>query len=291
MSAPDLLTVAVSLGATLRRVGSEFIGPCPRCGGVDRFGISVTKALWHCRHCQKGGDVIDLLRHVEGIGYVAAVERLTGEKPAPSRPLRRPVLKTIHNNNNMGIAQRIWRDAVGIVGSPGEAYLAARGIVLDDVPNAGGLRFDPRTSCIIGRYTDATTAEPRGIWRRPINGGKPKALGPMKGCVVRLWPDEAVEQGLVLGEGVETTLAAATRIEHRATLLRPAWAAGSADNIQNFPVLDDGVEALTILADHDANGIGQAAAERCATRWAAAGREVILLTPNDVGDFNDLVQP
>jgi hypothetical protein len=32
------------------------------------------------------------------------------------------------------------------------------------------------------------------------------------GCVIRLWPDDMVELGLVLGEGVETTLAAATRI-------------------------------------------------------------------------------
>ena len=41
----------------------------------------------------------------------------------------------------------------------------------------------------------------------------------------------------MLGEGVETTLAAATRIEHRGTLLQPAWAAGSAGNMAKFPVL------------------------------------------------------
>ena len=75
--------------------------------------------------------------------------------------------------------------------------------------------------CVIGRYTAAIGNEQRGLWRRPIDGGKPKALGPTAGCVIRLWPDDAVEQGLVLGEGVETSLAAATRIEHQEPCCNP----------------------------------------------------------------------
>jgi hypothetical protein len=58
----------------------------------------------------------------------------------------------------------------------------------------------------------------------------------------------------------------------------------------SFPVLA-GVEALTLLVDHDANRTGQRAAEECAARWAAAGREVELLTPKlSDSDFNDLVR-
>jgi hypothetical protein len=94
---------------------------------------------------------------------------------------------------------------------------------------------------------------------------------------------------LVLGEGVETTLAAATRIEHRGTLLQPAWAAGFAGNLANFPVLS-GIEGLTLLIDNDANGAGQRAGEECRARWEAAGDEVTLLTPVISGeDFNNLV--
>jgi putative DNA primase/helicase len=105
--------------------------------------------------------------------------------------------------------------------------------------------------------------------------------------VIRLWPDDAVETGLVLGEGVETTLAAATRIEHRGTLLQPAWAAGSAGNISSFPVLS-GIEALTILVDNDA--AGERAADQCRARWGAVSREVTLLKPNIANtDFNDVV--
>jgi hypothetical protein len=109
--------------------------------------------------------------------------------------------------------------------------------------------------------------------------------------VIRLWPDTDVSTGLVLGEGIETTLAAATRIEHHGTLLRPAWAAGSAGNIAGFPVLA-GIDALTILIDHDVSGTGQRAAETCTQCWLDAGREVIRLMPDALGaDFNDLVVP
>jgi hypothetical protein len=74
--------------------------------------------------------------------------------------------------------------------------------------------------CIIGRYTTAVDYQPRGIWRRPLDGSKPRSLGPMAGCAIRLWPDEVIELGLVIGEGVETTLAAALGIEHRGSLVQ-----------------------------------------------------------------------
>jgi hypothetical protein len=144
--------------------------------------------------------------------------------------------------------------------------------------------------CVVARFTDAITVEPRGIWRRRIDAPdeKPRSLGPMAGCVIRLWPDEKVTTGLVIGEGVETVLAAATGVQWRGTLLPPAWACGGTGNLTTFPVLA-GVEALTIIVDNDKSGGGQAAAAECAKRWCAAGREAIRLTPDEIGtDFNDL---
>src|SRR5262249_62196051 len=115
-------------------------------------------------------------------------------------------------------------------------------------------------------------------------------LGPTRGAVIRLWPDEDVTTGLVIGEGVETTLSVATRFVYRNTLLRPAWAAASAGNLENFPVLP-GVETLMILADNDANGRGQDAARQCEARWVKAGCEAITFTPNKPdSDFNDAVR-
>jgi hypothetical protein len=196
-------------------------------------------------------------------------------------------------------AMRIWSEATAPTGTLVEAYLAVRGLHLpDDVVAADALRFHPtcpfgreRHPAMVALFTDAVTGAPKGVHRTALSpeGRKleRKSLGPIAGCVIRLWPDEMVEQGLVLGEGIETTLAAA-QVEHQGTLLQPAWATGSAGNIASFPVLA-GIDAITILVDHDASGTGQRAAQDCSERWTEAGREVTRLVPHGVGtDFADI---
>ena len=111
----------------------------------------------------------------------------------------------------------------------------------------------------------------------------------MRGCVIRLWPDKDVTSGLVIGEGVETTLSVATRFKLHGALLQPAWAATSAGNLESFPILP-GIDALTVLADHDANKRGLQATLRCAERYEDAGRETYWYMTNKPGDFNDLVR-
>jgi hypothetical protein len=58
-------------------------GPCPVCGGDDRFSINTAKGVWNCRGCGKGGDVISLVEHLDGVGFVPACTTLTGEPPPP----------------------------------------------------------------------------------------------------------------------------------------------------------------------------------------------------------------
>ena len=70
---------------------------------------------------------------------------------------------------------------------------------------------------------------------------------------------------------------------------RPAWAVGDANEIRTFPVLA-GIEALTILVDHDQNEAGPKAAQECSRRWTAAGREVFRVKPVTSGhDMADIV--
>jgi hypothetical protein len=287
-------------GIKLRRSGREWIGACPRHGGKDRFSINPQKQVFNCRGSE-GGGVIDLVMHLDGCDFVRAVAALTGQRAerchqaSTSAEITRQIGRgrastpdaPLVSQDNLDLADAIWRHTQPL---PAEAiaYFNKRNIDIDAVPEHGGLRFHPRHQCIVGRFTTATGNIPRGIWRRPLTGEKPKSLGPMAGCVIRLWPDEAVALGLVLGEGVETTLAAATLITHRGTLLQPAWAACSAGNMESFPVLA-GIEALTLLVDNDANNVGQKAAAACCARWTAAGREVTRFTPKHAGDdFNDI---
>jgi hypothetical protein len=110
-----------------------------------------------------------------------------------------------------------------------------------------------------------------------------RTYGEARNVAVKLDPDEAVTMGLVLGEGIETCLAA------RQIGLRPTWALGSVALISGFPVLP-GVEAITLLAETDKTGANAKALDVCSNRWFAAGRAVIIATPKFGGDVNDALQ-
>jgi Zinc-binding domain of primase-helicase len=59
--------------------GVERVGPCPVCGGKDRFSINTKKNVWNCRGCDKGGrDAISLAMHLHSVGFVPALEMITG---------------------------------------------------------------------------------------------------------------------------------------------------------------------------------------------------------------------
>jgi hypothetical protein len=69
-------------GIKLTRQGiAEFVGPCPKCGGDDRFAINTKKQVFHCRGCDVGGDVIKLVEHLDEVDFVTACTTLTGEPP------------------------------------------------------------------------------------------------------------------------------------------------------------------------------------------------------------------
>jgi putative DNA primase/helicase len=88
------------------------------------------------------------------------------------------------------------------------------------------------------------------------------------GCI-RLWPDCNADVRLTVGEGVESCLAAART--HW-----PAWSDLNAGNLKALPLLA-GIEALTIVCDHDPAGV--AAALEAGARWRGVGREVQVLYP------------
>jgi hypothetical protein len=105
---------------------------------------------------------------------------------------------------------------------------------------------------------------------------------------IKLWAPDGPQ--LFVGEGLETSLAAATRLHYRDAPMRPAWATISRGGFIKLPVID-GIKRLVILVDNDLNGEGQRAAAQCADRWSRAGRTAVKLIPKRPGfDFNDLVK-
>ena len=68
----DLIELA-GKSTQLRRISSsEYAGPCPLCGGDDRFHVKSDS--WFCRKCQpEWRDAIDFVRWISpGLGFVEA---------------------------------------------------------------------------------------------------------------------------------------------------------------------------------------------------------------------------
>ena len=146
-------------------------------------------------------------------------------------------------------------------------------------------------------FRDVATDEPAGIHRIALTPEAQKDRAAYARSLaarpraIKLWPLiklEAAPKPLYLGEGIETALAAATRLRDRGRPMWPAWAAGSSGNVEKFPIIT-GVEELTLLVDHGV--AGEKAAAICRQTWKAAGRQVRRLWTQDpsLNDFNDLV--
>lgn len=86
MNATELnqtVDLSALVGTKLRRAGKFLIGPCPFCGGRDRFNIKFTNTgqRWFCRHCGEGKyhTPIDFIMRRDNVDFKTAVERLGGD--------------------------------------------------------------------------------------------------------------------------------------------------------------------------------------------------------------------
>ena len=245
-------------------------------------------------HCFAGCNPLDILVELRRRGLLESEPTRCDRPPPisqPSPPSDSPTLNVILRR-----CRPIARSPVAT------SYLPARGVAL---PNGGDLRYLPPTKqhpwpTMVGIITDFATADRLslhftslsmdGRTKAPIDTPKRFLGGYRKagGCI-RLTDDADVISHLGLAEGIETALAVTAALGTSAQWL-PVWSAIDAGNLAGLPVVD-GIERLTIFADADSNGVGQAAARTLAARWHAAGREVyIALPPTPPGgkrDWND----
>lgn len=162
----DILEIATEMGAVLKRSAGEYVGPCPRCNGTDRFAVKPSEQVFNCRGAM-GGDVIAMVMHVREVEFLAACEIIVGH-PAPRRESQARLIdpevarerRDERRDAELGRfeaeqhkleraadrAARIFNSSAPIPGTLAEAYLRRRGIVpppalLIDIRFAAGLEY------------------------------------------------------------------------------------------------------------------------------------------------------
>jgi len=85
MNTLDLASNKVKLRKVAATYGGEWHGPCPSCGGKNRFHVwpnqNEGRGSYWCRSCEKAGDNIQFLRDFEGLGFRKACAELGIDLP------------------------------------------------------------------------------------------------------------------------------------------------------------------------------------------------------------------
>lgn len=161
----DGIADRLGLSSALARVGPELVGPCPVCGGRDRFAINTRKATFLCRKCDGRGDGIDLVRFVLGLDFAGALRWLVGDAPAvidPAERARRAKQSERARQDQEARAARerakaieaargIWRNGRPIEATAAADYLDRRGLRALVAHPPACLRFHPALPYMIRR--------------------------------------------------------------------------------------------------------------------------------------------
>ena len=309
----DLRSAARALGGEV--AGRGIVCPGPNHSPRDRslsvmFSPAAPDGFIVWSHC--GDDPLsakDYVRHRLGL---CGREKLTLKRHLPAKDVEdvqtsstrtfnraKGVVSTTHSaSDRTALALRIWREAQPATGSPVETYLARRGLSLPDDAHEV-LRFSvacpfagERVPAMIALVRNIRSDHPQSIHRTAldlsgnkveVNGRDRLALGPLAGGAVKLTADAEVTTCLGVGEGIEAVLSLQQLPEFGTS---PVWALLNTAGVSGFQALS-GIECLWLAVDHDP--AGERAADACADRWRAAGREVFRVKARAAGaDLNDL---
>lgn len=176
----------------MRRVssnkGGEYHGPCPGCGGVDRFHLWPDQgdhgSFW-CRRCGKGGDAIQYLREFEGVGFREACAIL-GKDPGPVVLPGTPRLPRRPN---------VWQPETAVLPS---APWQAKALSLVDWSHGHLLQNREQLQWLAGRGICAATVKDsrlgwnpgekgKDLWRHRSAWGLSEEINEKTGKPRRLW--------------------------------------------------------------------------------------------------------
>lgn len=282
-------SILTSLGVDDGRLVPKH-GPCPACGGKDRFRFDNKegRGTWYCSHCG-AGDGIDLLRKINGWSFVQAareVERVLGVSSQDE------VRKEQTDEQKRDALNRVWRESKPVVtGDLVWMYLNGRtGIetVSPSIRFHPKLRYDKDRSfpAMVAMVTmpDGTRTTLHRTWldgkggKAPVDEPKKVMAGTIKTGSIRLTD---VQDCIGIAEGIETALSVQVRFEV------PTWAAISAGGVRDW-IPPAGIKHVMVFGDNDANYTGHSAAYSLANRLELKGVKTEVFFPAEVGkDFAD----
>ena len=258
----EWITALSHIGVDLKRSGVEWVGPCPVCGGQDRFHIkeSAGRAIIGCRGCiderppDSKRQAYELIRQITFGDKKPVTRTLTSHHT--TNELRRE--KAMSQFAAQTAAQMI-KDArprrhpyLARKGFPNKQKLVINDLLIIPIYTAGG------------KLVSAQTIRADGE-KHFLKGGKITnnfhLLGPLRAKCV-------------LVEGLATGLSILAALK----ILRPGNGSVkvcfSAANIAAVARERD-----VIIADHDLHGTGEKWAQRTNCKW---------WMPSDLGDANDM---
>lgn len=268
-------------------------GPCPMCGGEDRFRFDNKggNGSWICNQCGSGNG-INLLMQFHGWEFSRAAKEVDSIVGNCSEDDKSEKPKTDPRERLRKVQEKL-KPLDGI--NPVSIYLKNRGL-----QKCNALKYHPSISyyedgAYLGTYP-AMVAVFASAAGKPLTFHithltKEGTKAPVKSCKKVLTPISKLEGGAIrlcdparimgIAEGIETALAC---FEDQGI---PTWAAYCASVLEKFEPPQE-CEHLVIFADNDENFTGQRAAFILANRLAVRGLSVEVRIPDKAGtDFAD----
>lgn len=272
-------------------------GPCPICGGEDRFRWDNKdgKGTYICNQCG-AGDGMKLAIGFTGQAFptvAARIDELLGNvKPDTEAPRRE-----MTDEDRRQALISVWKSTKPISqGDLAHKYLSARRV--DELIYPKALRFGvindgeggvrPCMTALVSDYSGnavslhRTFLRPDGLAKAAMKAPRKLMPGPIPdGAAVRL--SDYTTGAIGIAEGIETAMSAS------ALYSLPVWAAINSTMLGKW-VPPEGAEEVAIFGDNDPKFGGQAAAFTLAHRLALKGLAVTVHIPPMPGeDFNDVL--
>ena len=272
-------------------------GPCPFCGGKDRYRFCDYQGSgsWICNQCGKGdgfdlvlrltggtfGDLSIKIRDMLGAGRGRPVHQIQNEADDVRSKLLSIWGQTIQPKRGSPVGLYLTRRVPWLKSSHGlrehpalfnPATLTKGPAMVGLIQGSDGQPVNLHCTFITNEG-DKVSAEPA---KRVMRGALPD------GCAIRLGP---VGQTMGIAEGIENALSASMLNNDMVV-----WSAVNGGLLSKWTPPPE-VQFVHIFGDNDASFTGQAKAYALANRLVVQFKiKTMVHIPNDTGDWNDCLQ-